>query len=43
MKNVPEPLYVGVDVAKETLEVARSTGGAVQTFTNEGHTPCSRC
>jgi len=37
MKNVPEPLYVGVDVAKETLEVARSTGGAVQTFTNEGH------
>ncbi|MGH8612680.1 MAG: IS110 family transposase, partial [Gammaproteobacteria bacterium] len=39
MKNVPEPLYVGVDVAKETLEVALGTGGAVQTFTNdtEGH------
>lgn len=39
MKNVPEPLYVGIDVAKETLEVALGTGGAVQTFTNdpEGH------
>jgi transposase len=39
MKNVPEPLYVGVDVAKATLEVALGPGGAVQTFANdpEGH------
>ncbi len=35
MKNVPEPLYVGVDVAKETLEVALGTSGAVQTFMND--------
>ncbi|MGH8615032.1 MAG: IS110 family transposase [Gammaproteobacteria bacterium] len=39
MKNVPEPLYVGVDVAKETLEVALGPSGAVQSFANdtEGH------
>lgn len=35
MKNVPEPLYVGIDVAKETLEVARGAAGAVETFTND--------
>ncbi|MGH8533012.1 MAG: IS110 family transposase [Gammaproteobacteria bacterium] len=35
MKNVPEPLYVGIDVAKETLEVALGTSGAVQTFLND--------
>jgi transposase len=34
-----EPLYVGIDVAKETLEVALGTGEAVQSFPNdvEGH------
>ena len=35
MKNVPEPLYVGIDVAKETLEVALGTSGAIQTFMND--------
>lgn len=39
MENAPEPLYVGIDVAKETLEVALGTGEAVQSFPNdvEGH------
>jgi transposase len=39
MKNMPEPIHVGIDVAKDTLEVAVGPTPATQRFANDegGH------
>jgi transposase len=31
----PQPVYVGIDVARDTLDLARDDDGAVRTFTND--------
>lgn len=39
MRNVPEPIVVGVDIAKHTFDAAIGIGGSIETFTNndDGH------
>ena len=43
-ENMPEPIHVGIDVAKDTLEVAFGAAAATQCFANddEGHEALAR-